>query len=208
MHFPLKHIPWSNHLFKSTCHLIIIHKISTVYNNCHVLAYWNLTEPSVTVCGRTLWHVQKAQVSHHFVFFSASSSVYIHLWCAWLCVCVTVIGYFSLIHISTRQDFTFMKQYHKSYHAYRVSLFSVIAFTAISPTSSHCSAQDVACRHHQQGTDQKKRKKEKNTFLSTGPSLSTPHQQMSRDYPILVERHRLCFCLWICFTHSKMSSIF
>lgn len=46
------------------------------------------------------------------------------------------------------------------------------------------------------------------TFFSTGPSLRTPHQQMSRDYPIPVETHGICFCLGVCFTPSKMSSIF
>lgn len=63
----------------------------------------------------------------------------------------------SVIHISTRQEFSFLKRYHKSCHAYRVSLFSVIAFTATGRTSSYCSVQDVACHHHhEQSTDQNK----------------------------------------------------
>lgn len=82
-----------------------------------------------------------------------------------------------------------------------VSLFSVIAFTAIGPIqlilfrTEHCpsSSQNPKINH---------------TFFSTGPSLRTPHQQMSRDYPIPVERRRLCLCLWVCFTRSKMSGIF
>lgn len=45
------------------------------------------------------------------------------------------------------------------------------------------------------------------TFFSTGPSWRMPCQQMSRDYPVPMERHRLCLCLWVCFTHSRMPDI-
>lgn len=95
-----------------------------------------------------------------------------------------------------------MKQYHESCHAYRVSLFSVIAFTAIGPTSSTSRTALVIVSR------KALTKINGHTFVSTGPCLRTPHKQMSRDYPILVERHGLCFCLWICFSPPEMSSIF
>lgn len=122
-----------------------------------------LTEPSVTMCERTMWCVQKAPLC----LFSVSSSVSVFFFSVLACVCKYYkvilncphmsLKHLSWIHLSTRQDLIFMNQYHESCLAYQVSLFFVIAFTTIGLTNSYCPAQDVAHHRLKQGTDQNKR---------------------------------------------------
>lgn len=159
-------------------------------------------------------HVQEARVSHlsvfsqppplcpYFFLLHAKDKRQSHTKSTLMCLCNSPL---PCIHVSARHHFSFIRQYHGSYHACRVSLFSVIAFPVIGPSGSYCSVQGVARHHSERGTDQNKWAR---FFFSTGPSLRMPLKQMSRDYPIPVERRRLCFCLWVCFTRSKMSSIF
>lgn len=63
----------------------------------------------------------------------------------------------AFVYESARRDFGFTKQHHGSCHACRVSLFSVVVFSAIGPTGSPCSVQDIARHCLKQGADQNKR---------------------------------------------------
>lgn len=66
--------------------------------------------------------------------------------------------------------------------------YPVIVFTAIGQTSSYSFDWDVACCPLKQGSDQNKWP---DLLLYRLISEDT-YKQMSRDYPIPVERHRLC----------------
>jgi len=87
-----------------------------------------------------------------------------------------------------------MKQYHERCHAYRVSLFSVIAFTAIGQTGSYFPRRTLFVILSSEAADQNKRP----PFLLHRPISEDASQAdvMGLGSPVPVETHRLCL---LCF---------
>lgn len=152
------------------------------------------------MCERTLWHVQKA----HLCLFSASSSVSVFfLVCLHVCMTKTETkSYVVPLTCLTNSPFPHSYIYKARLQPHQTVSWGLPCLQGLLVLCNcfHCHWPNQLLLFLNRTllvivSSKALTKIKGHAFFSTGPSLRTPHKQMSRDYPIPVERHRLCFCL-------------